>query len=249
MAIEYAIYDDLVRLSASLEGVKVTPKQAEFLRLVKGSDTTPAQLDAWIAANPDEAQDVFYNPTTVSMLLGNPVLQRLIYDSASAADLAFNSSTWWQEFSKFPANVNILVSSDNGLEVLWGKHDLLLDIYNKKDTNGLWGRFAALSTTVRARWNSGWGTTNGTYAPFPGISGKVIVVRAEVATITPGNAGSVYRFNSRIRGGPEITSITSTSGGSRVVDTFAAHPIPEGTRTTGTDSTNFDLYILPAGAL
>lgn len=254
MSIGVMAFNAIRRLSGELEGVKVTPKQAEFLRLVKGSDTTPAQLDSWIAANPDEAQVVFFNPTIVSMLLGNPALQKLVYDSASAAGLAFNSLTWWQEFSKFPANVDILVASDKGLEALWGKHNLLLDVYDKRSTNGLWSRFVALSTSVRARWGAGssvWGATNGTYAPFPGISGKVIVVRASVSSSAPGNPSDAYRFNSRIRGGPEITSISSAPGGSNVVDTFAAHPIPVGTRTSGTaaNGTNFDIYFLPAGAL
>lgn len=237
MAIDYSILNEVKRLSASLEGVKVTPKQAELIRLIKSDGYTPAQLDSWAATNPVEAQNCFYNPSVVSMLVGDPVLQKRVYDSLSGATLSLNSSVWWSEFVRYLSNVNILVSSVYGLRALWEKGDLLTQVFENRATSGVWSRFLELSTAYDYSWSASFSgrpawapaaAVNGTYYPHPAATGRTIIVSFE-----PSSTNQTYAFNTRLRGGPEIIGATSNSA----VNTFAAHLNAAGARTTGTGST------------
>lgn len=206
-------------------------KAAEFIRLLRKADSTAAQVQAWLLANPDQYRDIFDNYYATQAILADSIAAKLIYDSKKGAELAINSYAWMSEFVRSPRNVDLIMTSAIGMHALWSSGFALNFIHDSKDIYPAWKRFYEIATLYSASWGSGqWGgvsAANGTYYPFPNATGKLIVISFRGA-----GTGNLYRLNSRIAGGPEI----ETTLANQELSTFASHNTVMGTRYSGNTS-------------
>lgn len=214
---DYMALNAVQGLSDQLVAVRVSFKVAEFLKLVQTQGTTSANIQAWLTANPDEVQNIFYNATVVKMLLSNTAWSALIYGSVVGAREAMLSPTWMADFITDPKNADVLMVSPRAIYEMSYSSVALDAIYlNKSNASiALYNRLVALSDLITYR--PGVTNTNVTRA-VPALSGRHILLTYRTNAASTGMRTDV---TGKVLGAaPEMINAPSENV---VTETFAAY--------------------------